>query len=70
LITHAKKEIPSPSFDALVIRCCELSEDGQYLDLQLPILLDVKGPLELQVRMSVIINECGDSIVVTTGNHA
>ena len=36
----------------------------------LPVLLDVKGPLELQVRVLVVVNELGHGVVVPAGHHA
>jgi hypothetical protein len=39
-------------------------------NLRLPVLLDVKGPLELQVGLLVIIDELGDGVVMATGHHA
>ena len=36
----------------------------------LPVLGNIKRPLEQQVRVFIVIDELGDGIVVTTGNHA
>lgn len=38
--------------------------------LCLPVLLDVEGPLELQVGLLIVIDELGDGVVVTTSHHA
>jgi hypothetical protein len=35
-----------------------------------PVLLDVKGPLELQMGVVVIVDELGDGFVVATAEHA
>jgi hypothetical protein len=35
-----------------------------------PVLLDVKGPLELQMGVVVIVDELGDGLVMTTAEHA
>jgi hypothetical protein len=35
----------------------------------LPVLLNVKGPLKLQVSVIVIVGEFGNGIVVTTSHH-
>jgi hypothetical protein len=40
------------------------------LNPHLPVLGNVKRPLELQVSVVIIVNELGDSVVVTTSNHA
>jgi hypothetical protein len=37
--------------------------------LRLPVLLDVKGPLELQVGRLVVIDELRDGVVMATGHH-
>lgn len=36
----------------------------------LPVLLDVEGPLELQVAVVVVVGELRDSLVVATAHHA
>ncbi len=36
----------------------------------LPVLLDVKGPLELEVRLVVVVDELGDGFVVASAEHA
>ena len=36
----------------------------------LPVLGDIEAPLELQMRLLVIIHEAGDGIVVTASEHA
>lgn len=36
----------------------------------LPVLGNIKRPLEQQVRVFIVIDELGDGIVVTTGKHA
>lgn len=36
----------------------------------LPVLLDVKGPLELQVLVLVVVGEHGDGFVVAAADHA
>lgn len=36
----------------------------------LPILGDIKGPLELEMGLLVVIDEGGSGSVVTTGQHA
>jgi hypothetical protein len=35
-----------------------------------PVLLDVKGPLELQMGVVIIVDELGDGLVVATAEHA
>jgi hypothetical protein len=35
-----------------------------------PVLLDVEGPLELQMGVVVIVDELGDGLVVATAEHA
>lgn len=37
---------------------------------RLPVLLDVEGPLKLQVSLLVVIDELGHGVVVTTSHHA
>jgi hypothetical protein len=36
----------------------------------LPVLLDVKGPLELEVLVLVVVGEDGDGLVVAAEEHA
>jgi hypothetical protein len=38
--------------------------------LRLPVLLDVKGPVKLEVRLVVVIDELGHGVVVAASNHA
>ena len=45
-------------------------QNGIHITVPSPVLGNVKGPLELQVGMVIIIDKLGDGIVVTTGNHA
>ena len=40
------------------------------LTLCLPVLLDVKGPLELEVLVLVVVGEDGDGLVVAAEEHA
>jgi hypothetical protein len=40
------------------------------LRLRLPVLLDVKGPLELEVLVLVVVGEDGDGLVVAAEEHA
>lgn len=35
-----------------------------------PVLLDVEGPLELEVRLVVVVDEFGDGLVVSSADHA
>lgn len=42
----------------------------QVVDAELPVLLDVKGPFELQMRLIVVVDEFGDSLVVSAAEHA
>lgn len=35
-----------------------------------PVLLDVKGPFELQVGLVVVVDEAGDGLVVPAAQHA
>lgn len=36
----------------------------------LPVLLDVKGPLELEVGLVVVVDELGCGVVMATSHHA
>jgi hypothetical protein len=40
------------------------------LTKRLPVLLDVKGPLELEVLVLVVVGEDGDGFVVAAEEHA
>lgn len=40
------------------------------VEAKLPVLLDVKGPFELQVRLVVVVDEFGDGLVVSAAEHA
>jgi hypothetical protein len=35
-----------------------------------PVLLDIEGPLELQMGVVVVVDEFGDGLVVATTEHA
>ena len=48
----------------------QIFPNGIHITVPSPVLGNVKGPLELQVGMVIIIDKLGDGIVVTTGNHA
>lgn len=39
------------------------------LKSHLPFLGDIEGPLELQVRLLVVVDEVGDGVVVAAGEH-
>ena len=41
-----------------------------HTNLRLPVLLDVESPLKLQMRLVVVVDELGDSLVVASGEHA
>lgn len=38
--------------------------------LNFPVLGDIERPLELQVRMIIIVNELGDSFIVPSCHHS
>lgn len=42
------------------------NQDSNFL----PILCDIERPLELKMGMVVVVDELGNSIVVTAGDHA
>jgi len=44
--------------------------DTNYIERSVPVLLDVEGPLELQVDLVVIVDELGDGTVVAAAEHA
>lgn len=35
----------------------------------LPVFLDIEGPLELQMRLVVVVDELRDSFIVASTNH-
>jgi hypothetical protein len=43
---------------------------SRFASNSFPVLLDVKGPLELQMGVVVIVDELGDGLVVATAEHA
>ena len=43
---------------------------GEARSEELPVLGNVKGPLELEMGVVVVIHELGDGVVVATGDHA
>jgi hypothetical protein len=62
----------NPSFDVILI-----SRDNSAHELfpnpfcvHLPVLGNVEAPLELQVRLLVVVDEAGDGVVVATSEHA
>jgi hypothetical protein len=42
-------------------------ESGE--EVHLPVLCNIKAPLELQMSLLVVVYECADSGVVATSNH-
>jgi hypothetical protein len=42
-------------------------ESGE--EVHLPVLCNIKAPLELQVSLLVVVYECADCGVVATSNH-
>jgi hypothetical protein len=41
-----------------------------FVPTSFPILLDIEGPLELQMGVVIIVDELGNGLIVATAEHA